>query len=466
MVNPGGPIEICFSFDATCSMYDYIDEVKGKVQDLIQRLQADIPGIRIAVFAHGDYGSPTYVTKHIDFTTDVAELCNWVKNVKESRGGDWDECYELVLQEVQSLSWTPGSKRALVMIGDADPHEPGFRCGGKTYNIDWRAETYKLLMMNVTIYGVKCGDDDSSTEFFNKVAEATNGKFLTLKDFTNIFDLMMAICYREHDETLLQNYETEVRARGTTVHKDLEALFGNLRHTETDDMETAPSTPARLVKIPSLTKPSSPLKTSTKPTVKPRRNSRTTRFISKHERMMSRRNEERLEKYKLKNLPKLKRENVTETNFMLNDAPWSRWQLAITPESPEGEESHLWQKRRGDLTGYRRTEICNGQYQKPALYEFAVQTHEHCKRYVVYCKCNKGFTLDKGSWESKLLNNTDVRNEVEDVLKKGCRIFVRHFPLRKTSATTNKMADLGHYDYAWRCQRRERVSPRQLQVLT
>ncbi|CAG2232712.1 unnamed protein product [Mytilus edulis] len=230
-------------------------------------------------------------------------------------------------------------------------------------------------------------------------------------------------------------------------------------------METAPSTPARLVKIPSLTKPSSPLKTSTKPTVNPSRNSRTTRFKSKHERMMNKRNEERLEKYKLKNLPKLKRENVTQTNFMLNDAPWSRWQLAITPESPEGVESHLWQKRRGDLTGYRKTEICNGQYQKPALYEFAIQTHEHCKRYVVYCKCNKGFTLDKGSWESRLLNNTDVRNEVEDVLKKGCRIFVRHFPLRKTSATTNKMADLGHYDYAWRCQRSERISPRQLQVL-
>ncbi|VDI53760.1 Hypothetical predicted protein [Mytilus galloprovincialis] len=150
---------------------------------------------------------------------------------------------------------------------------------------------------------------------------------------------------------------------------------------------------------------------------------------------------------------------------MLNDAPWSRWQLAITPESPEGEESHLWQKRKGDLTGYRKTEICNGQYQKPALYEFAVQTHEHCKRYDVYCKCNKGFTLDKGSWESRLLNNTDVRNEVEDVLQKGCRIFVKHFPLIKTS--TNKMADLDHYDYAHveMSKKRERVSPRQLQVL-
>lgn len=148
MAVPCGPIEICFSFDTTGSMSSCINEVKGKVQDLIQRLQADIPGIRIAVFAHGDYcDKHNYITKHIDFSTNVAELCEWVKNVGSTGGGDGDECYELVLKEVQSLSWTPGSQRALVVIGDADPHEPGYKYGGKTYRIDWRNEAYQLLTM-------------------------------------------------------------------------------------------------------------------------------------------------------------------------------------------------------------------------------------------------------------------------------------------------------------------------------
>ena len=57
-------------------------------------------------------------------------------------GGDGDECCELLLQEVQLLSWTPESKRALVMIGDTDPHEPV-----KTYDIDWRDEVCKLNLM-------------------------------------------------------------------------------------------------------------------------------------------------------------------------------------------------------------------------------------------------------------------------------------------------------------------------------
>ena len=83
-------------------------------------LQSDIPGIRIAVFAHGDYCDrhSSYVTKHIDFSTDLQQLCDWVKDVGSTWGGDSDECYELVLHEMQSLPWTPGTQRALVMIGD------------------------------------------------------------------------------------------------------------------------------------------------------------------------------------------------------------------------------------------------------------------------------------------------------------------------------------------------------------
>ncbi|VDI03697.1 Hypothetical predicted protein, partial [Mytilus galloprovincialis] len=97
---------------------------------------------------------------------------------------------------------------------------------------------------------------------------------------------------------------------------------------------------------------------------------------------------------------------------------------------------------------------------QPALYEFGQNSWNRSTISFVYCKCNKGFMLDKGSWESRLLNTSDVRTEVEDVLKKGFRLFVRRFPLKKTCTTSNKMTDLGHYDYAWRGQRKERTSPR------
>lgn len=67
------------------------------------RLYKEIPGIRIAVFAHGDYQDKdtTYDTTWVDFTTDKKKLCNFIKNVSSTFGYDSDECYELVLKQVR-----------------------------------------------------------------------------------------------------------------------------------------------------------------------------------------------------------------------------------------------------------------------------------------------------------------------------------------------------------------------------
>ena len=79
-------------------------------------------------------------------------------------------------------------------------------------------------------------------------------------------------------------------------------MFGSLRRADKETMDTSPApldltTPAPLTKIPSLTKPASvkALKPTAKSSIKPR----TTRFRSKHDRMMDKRHEERLEKYKV-----------------------------------------------------------------------------------------------------------------------------------------------------------------------
>ena len=147
MLPPGGLMEIVFSFDTTGSMSSCLNEVRDYVQNMVERLQADISGIRVAIFAHGDYcDKSTYITKFIDFTTDVKQLTDFVKTTGSTGGGDTDECYELVLRQVRDeLSWTPGSKRSLVLIGDAPPHEPNYP--QNKLKINWRDEADLLAGM-------------------------------------------------------------------------------------------------------------------------------------------------------------------------------------------------------------------------------------------------------------------------------------------------------------------------------
>ena len=77
-------------------------QVRRKVEETIKRVFRDIPNIRVAVFAHGDYEdkNDTYDTTWIDFTTDEDKLCEFVRNVSSTCGYDFEECYELVLRQV------------------------------------------------------------------------------------------------------------------------------------------------------------------------------------------------------------------------------------------------------------------------------------------------------------------------------------------------------------------------------
>ncbi|XP_033751973.1 LOW QUALITY PROTEIN: uncharacterized protein LOC117335841 [Pecten maximus] len=442
-VPPGGLQEICFSFDTTGSMYSCLDEVRGRIQDMIQRLQADIPGIRIAVFAHGDYcDRNNYITKHIDFSTDVRRLCKWVNDVGRTGGGDADECYELVLHEVQSLNWTPGSQRALVMLGDNNPHEPGYPQNKKKLN--WRTEADNLSKMGVRIYSVQCQDYSGADHFYQTIAEKTDGHYLKLAQFTNIFDFIMSICYREKGAEFLQDYEKEVRAREATggIHKDLDTLFGVFRRadssrddTKMDTTVTTATKPLRLIKPPSLTKVPS-LTSMKKKLGKKSLTSKRTRIGRKARTEM-----------KKEASQKPRRENVSESNFALSGRKWSNWQTCL---SCDKTDSDLWEKRNGGHLGFRRKQIFDGKLTRPTIYEFSVQTTPGHKRHIMYSKLCHGMT-SPDKWEHRLLGQKDIRGQVEDILSKGCSVAVRRLKLvnRKTSKS-KAINSLRCYDYAWR----------------
>ncbi|XP_065930600.1 uncharacterized protein [Magallana gigas] len=473
-VPPGGPMEICFSFDTTGSMSSSINAVKENVQELILRLQTDIPGLRIAVFAHGDYcdKNSSYVTKHIDFSTDLKELCNWVKNVESTGGGDSDECYELVLHGVQSLSWTPRSQRALVMIGDANPH--GVNYPDNKLRLDWEVELDKLAAMSVRVYGVQCGGsgDERTKNFYQTLANKTAGRRVELEQFSNLFDFIMAICYREQGAEFLDLYEQEVRARDARMglHKDVHALFGALREGEEEPStssstaekpksRTLPFKPAlkkkpSLTKAPSITKlkKNSSLIHKVKKTIAKKKPS--SAVDRKKAKLLA------ISCQKMNALRKLKRENVPDTNFSLNKIQWSPWELVISPTKPENDS--LWSERYRGRKGFRKTSVCEGKTFPAAVYEFCVRKLSDPKRYVTYCKLSSGFTKTR-CWESRLLSHSDVRSQVNKIVALGYSVYVRRCLLNDSNKDTVRKSLL-RYDYAWKRVTNVRDSQRDISV--
>ncbi|XP_067677468.1 uncharacterized protein [Haliotis asinina] len=466
---PGGLPEIVFSFDTTGSMEDCLTEVRGRLQDMIQRLQADIPAIRIAVFAHGDYCTKsTYVTKWIDFSTNVKELCDFVMNVKNTGGrADGGECYELVLRQVgEELSWTPGSNRVLVVVGDDDPHGPDFK--DNTQKIDWREEIQTLKNMGIRIYGVEC--NSRATTFFQTISKETGGRHLKLDNFTNIFDFLMAICYKEHGADILHLYEKEVRARcgDGTLSKDMEGMFTSLRDGIDSPVPTTPTTTTTTttttitsgavkkdIKTSTLKKVTSMQRVRTP---KPRSIKRpTTKSLKIQSSLLSVKTHGNQKAAKFVTLL-LRREEVFENNFSLRDMDWSPWVKVISPDVPLKQDAQ-WEKRRGANPGFRRRTVFKSQNNKPALYEISVQTTRFGRRCVVFSKfCHH--IPDNVNWETRLLGNKLVRAQVNNVVSQNCSVFVRRVVYRRASGHAKTAAMMKSYDYAWRCLRRLRSTAR------
>jgi len=201
-------IEIVFSFDTTGSMYAALEEVRSKINEMTTLLMNDIPGLRIAIIAHGDYpqtSAEPYVTKRLDFTTSVSEITAFVNGVEKTYGADHEECYEVMLHEVQQFSWTEKYSHNLVVIGDAPPHPKG----NKFNDIDWEQELDILVKdFSIRVYSVQCGSDPTS--FYKTLADKSGGVLLPLTQFDKMKEIFLGLCYREATEFQYRNHEKQI----------------------------------------------------------------------------------------------------------------------------------------------------------------------------------------------------------------------------------------------------------------
>jgi hypothetical protein len=218
-------VEVVFSFDTTGSMYPCLTQVRRKIKQTVTRLAEEIPGIRMGIIAHGDYcdKNSTYVTRHLDLTSDIDAICRFVEKVEPTGGGDAPECYELVLHEAQALSWGKDSTKALVLIGDDVPHPPAYT----PQKINWRTEVDRLTNMGVPVYGVQALNRPHATAFYRELAEKSGGFHIALDQFAYITDMVLAVCYKQSSDEQLQQYEQEVKTQGR-MNRGLNRMFSTM----------------------------------------------------------------------------------------------------------------------------------------------------------------------------------------------------------------------------------------------
>ena len=116
-------LDVVFVIDSTSSMVPFIDGTKKVIDNLISRLGAVVPNIRLGIVSYRDRGD-LYVTRHLNLTDDRYEILNFLDDTKAEEGGDLPEAvFEALKRTRYGLIWRKWAYKIVILVGDAPYHQ-------------------------------------------------------------------------------------------------------------------------------------------------------------------------------------------------------------------------------------------------------------------------------------------------------------------------------------------------------
>ena len=186
-----GPIDLIFCIDATGSMTDDIDQVKRDASNLVSRLRAKCPSLRIGLVTYRDFAvdGPRHLETNLPLTDDVDAILAAIRGITTAGGGDDPEDVLDGLQAAIDMDWRDGVAKFIILMGDAPAKDPDHE--GKT------KEMIAEAAFNVDpahVYGLVLDDGgavpEAALDSFKAIAELTGGKVYTV---SNAAELSSAI---------------------------------------------------------------------------------------------------------------------------------------------------------------------------------------------------------------------------------------------------------------------------------
>lgn len=236
-----GMLDMVIAFDTTGSMSYYIKAVKRHVMELIPKLFAANPKLKISIVAFGDYfdmDSKNDFSKAyqvIDLTDNENKLIKFVERARNTCGGDGPEFYELVIKKiVEETSWREGSTKSVLLIADSLPHELGYSYSNIIRNnqIDWRKEARKAATKGIKIDTMQCSD----YSWYKELSKITMA--IAYKEALEFIQNNPVKDYIEGEDRILRGYKMQFVSRD-----------GKYRCMDMDITRTDKETGERLVNI-------------------------------------------------------------------------------------------------------------------------------------------------------------------------------------------------------------------------
>ena len=117
-------LDVVFVVDATGSMDWVIAEVTARIADIVDIVRGLVPVSRFGIVAYRDFNDPEFVARILPLTFSQLKLAEFLASIEAKGGDSYQEAVSAGLNLAERESnWRPGSRRTVILIGDAPPHQ-------------------------------------------------------------------------------------------------------------------------------------------------------------------------------------------------------------------------------------------------------------------------------------------------------------------------------------------------------
>ena len=224
-------LDVAFMVDCTGSMSEYIDQVKEKIEFIVNSIKEEFENkVKIAFVGYRDHGDGDNRIECLSFTKNVGEFKEFVEGIKATGGADRTEDVLGGLEAVTNLTWTCKNK-VLIHVADAPQHGPRFHDLGKKadryYNKEPRGLKVenlldKIKLLNVKYFFAKINSStDKMVNEFNRVAGYNLVKNINLKSPDLMAHLVLNSITQTLDESIsdtLRTYQISTDGSGKLLY--------------------------------------------------------------------------------------------------------------------------------------------------------------------------------------------------------------------------------------------------------
>src|SRR5260370_1493875 len=117
-------VEVVLVIDGTGSMKLIIDDVKAKMQQLVQSIHRLVPIARIGIVVFGGKGEKMNIQP---LTLSPDKLNSFLSGIQAMGGAEWEEDTMAAVETgINKMDWKPYAKKALLLVGESPPKPEDF----------------------------------------------------------------------------------------------------------------------------------------------------------------------------------------------------------------------------------------------------------------------------------------------------------------------------------------------------